>query len=143
MAPNITYTTTYYNSTFAIEESLQQQNQANFGFPFLGFNNTLVLSELQVKVKVAPRCCIWYSLTSTTHRVARGLGQDQKLWGEGKDRRTVTGQREHSMTNLSLFSSLEAVHYVLIPTITKKPMLKQVQHNYIETLKASSLYIKD
>lgn len=106
---------------FAIEESLQQQYQGGCGFPFLGFSNKLVLSELPSKVKVTPCCCICYSLTSTTHRVARGLGQDQKLWGKGKDRRTATGQRDHSKTNLSLYSSLEAVHYVLMP--------KQVQHD--------------
>ena len=114
MAPNITYTTTYYNSTLAIQESLQQHYQGSCGFPFLGFGNTLDLGELSYKVKVALCCCICYSFTSTTHYVARGSGQDQKLWGGGKDRRTATGQRNHFKTNLSLFSSLEAVHYVLI-----------------------------
>ncbi len=115
MAPNITYTTTYNNSTFAIKDSLQQHSQGNCGFSFLGFSNTLDFgSALPYEAKVTPCCCICHSLTSTTHRVARGSGQDQKLWGEGKDRRTATGQLDHSKTNLSLYSSLEAVHYVLI-----------------------------
>lgn len=114
MAPNITYTTTYYNSTFTIQESLQQHYQGGCGFPFLGFSNTLDLGELPYEVKVTPSCCICHSLTSTTHCVARGSGQDQKLWGGGKDRRTATGQRNHFKTNLSLFSSLEAVRYVLV-----------------------------
>jgi hypothetical protein len=113
MAPNITYTTTSYNSTFAIEESLLQHYQGACGFPFLGFSSALDLSELPNKTKVTPCCCICHSLTSITHCVARGSGQDQKLWGEGKDRRTATGQLNHSKTNLSLYSSSEAVHYVL------------------------------
>jgi len=36
MGPNITYTTTYYNSTFAIEESLQQHYQGGMWLSLFG-----------------------------------------------------------------------------------------------------------
>ena len=115
MAPNITYTTIYNSSISAIQDSLQQQIQGFCGLPFWGSVVRIFNVSYFTKERIAPFCCIWLSLTSTKHCVAGGSGQDQKLWGERRDRGTVTGQRHYFKTNLSFKSlSLEAVRYVLL-----------------------------